>query len=319
MLISNAESITYRDHQNLTARDHSCSKILQKKYDLEQQRAKRFQLLHERTLEKLSHIEEKKSMNQAAIEYKKIMRQLNFQTHTELRIDLQRKRLISFKKLFQLKNDRLRKNLKTLHQIRLKSDQEKQKTSWDKRLAERIAKQKKVGKLLDQLSETKKVFVSNHKKKYQEKWTKLQQSIKMRSLQSRKQVGSEIGDGLKHVPPKKLLAKPFVIGDFQASFDQLLDSEVCEALSTALDLEDKIKVPFAPDDPIYKAAQYIMQVILKNFKKDLSADATTHKNIYERMDKFFDSTKKFVIFVSFQSNYANINLTLLRFREPLKL
>lgn len=106
--------------------------------------------------------------------------------------------------------------------------------------------------------------------------------------------GADIGGGGDAIP------KNSVCEDFQSSFDNLLDEEVCMALHATLDMEDNVKLPFESDDPIYKAAKFIMVHILAKFDKDLSYDQKLYKTVYSRMSRFFDEAKKFVLFVSVQ-------------------
>lgn len=242
-------------------------------------------------------------INEVALQHKKALRQLNFQRHADIRIDLQRKQLIALKKLFQFKKDRLKKNLRKLQQNRAKQEQEKQINSWNKRLNERINNQQKVERLLQQANEKKKMFMQKHQEIYQKKWFYIQQEIKKRALRNHQKINYLRNNKNKVEKDKRESTKSSytyssLCGEFGGSFEKLLDSEVCEALNAALDMEDNVKIPFEPDDPIYKAAQFIMQHILCKFHKDLSTDKTAFKSVYERLDQFFDEAKKFVIFVS---------------------
>lgn len=242
------------------------------------------------------------TINQTALEHKKVLRQLRFQKYAEVRSDLQRKQLISFKKLFQIKRDRLHKNLRKLYVTRIQQQQEKERKSWNKRLAERIANQEKVESLLTQANEKKKMFMKNHKQNYEKKWLKIQKNIKKRALKNHRNNTSKVKNYPPTTGPVKVPAANGV--EFHGSFEKLLDSEVCEALNAALDMQDKAKVPFESDDPIYKAAQYIMHHILTKFHKDLSKDKMAYKSVYQRMNQFFDEAKKFVIFVSFHNRWS---------------
>lgn len=82
------------------------------------------------------------------------------------------------------------------------------------------------------------------------------------------------------------------------SVDKLLNFKLCEALNAAIDMEDQPAMPFDADDPIYKAAKFIITHIIKKFDKDLSKDPKICKNVRERVDQFFDEAKRFVLFVS---------------------
>ncbi|KAM7354157.1 uncharacterized protein ACRADG_005939 isoform 2-T2 [Cochliomyia hominivorax] len=301
LLIANAESITNRDHDNLSARKHTNSDILERKKYLDKQRAERYAKLYEKTLDKFAYIQMIQTINEIDLQHKKALRQLKYQRHVEVRGDLQRKQLIALKKIFQFKKDRLRKNLRILRETRIQREQEMQIKSWNKRLKERIANQEKMKKLLQQANEKKKTFVENHKLKYHEKWNKIQQQIKNKALENQKKTKYMLNtqkkeSEIKGEPTRTSFTYSSLCTEFEGSFEKLLDSEVCKALNAALDMEDNIKVPFESDDPIYKAAQFIMQHILTKFRKDLSSDKIVYKSVYKRIDQFFDEAKKFVIF-----------------------
>ncbi|XP_023307593.2 fibrous sheath-interacting protein 2 [Lucilia cuprina] len=301
LLIANAECITNRDHHNLSAREHTYSKILHRKCCLDQQRAERYKILNERTFEKLAYIQMIQTIKQTAVQHRKSLRQLKFQKYADVRNDLQRKQLISLKKLFQFKKDRLQKNLHRLYESRQLQEQEKQRKSWNKRLAERIANQEKVERLLIQAQLKRNHFMENHKQKYKKMWSKIQQEIKNKALKNHMKIYNSRKKQTEQNESKKTFPKPpftysSLCTEFQENFENLLDSEVCKALNAALDMEDHVKVPFEPDDPIYKAAQFITQHILTKFHKDLSADKMAFTSVYDRMDKFFEEAKNFVIF-----------------------
>lgn len=324
------------------SRKHTYTDIRLRKRDLDKRRADHFKRLHEKTLERFSLIQVLQVIRQTSIEHKKILHQLKMEKHLEVRNDLQRKQLISLKKLFQFKKDRLKKNLKYLQVTRVQKANMDQYASWNKRLAERIAYQQRIQQLLLDSAERKKFFIQNHRNKYLVKWAKLQEDIKNRAaynrahsyfgrLEKRKErafvkkaaqqktggkqlrgelegttTGKIVGSGKQNtikgtgndvgiIEKKSNLS---ICEDFQSSFDNLLDEEVCMALHAALELEDNRKLPFESDDPIYKAAKFIMDHILVKFDKDLSGDKELFKTIYNRMDSFFDEAKKFVLFVS---------------------
>lgn len=243
------------------------------------------------------------AINDVAIKHKKAIRQLKYQRHADIRCDLQRKQLISLKKLFQFKKDRLFINLRKQKENRAKKEQEKQINSWNKRLAERIANQKNVEKLLQQVNERKKIFMDKHQQIYKEKWSKIQIQIRKRALKNHQKIDNLRNvknnvQELKRESTQTSYTYSSLCDEFEGSFEKLLDSEVCKALKAALDMEDNVKIPFESDDPIYKAALFIMQHILTKFHKDLSSDKSAFKSVYKRLDQFFDEAKKFVIFVS---------------------
>lgn len=277
---------------------------MQRKTELDQKKAEHFKKLYEKTLNKFSHVENIHNKNKAAIQKTKVLRQLRAQKYAEVRGDLQRKHLIYLKKLFRCKKDRLKKNLKNLFEDRAKREEDKQTHSWNKRLEERIANVAKVKMLLKHNNQRKKVFIEHHKQKYQSYWDRIQGNIQKIALHNSMQ--RNLKDCLKFSSTEEkqkdsLLHKELsgiLCHDFQSSFDKLMDSEICAALDAALDMEDQMKVPFDVNDPIYKAARFIMQHILTKFHKDLSTDKMAYQNVYERLDKFFTEAKKFVIFVS---------------------
>ena len=313
MLISNAEEITKQDHQNLSAREHTYLKVLQRKAELDEQKAERFRKLYEKTQDKFAYVEVIQSRNRSAVQHKKMLRQLRAQKYAEVRGDLQRKQLIYLKKLFRFKKDRLNKNLKNLFEGHIKRAEEKQINSWNKRLEERIANVAKVKTLLKQNDQRKNIFIENHKRKYQSYWDRIQQNIRKIALHNSMQ--RSLKDSLKvnttaenekdvsvHRNHSGILCR-----DFQDSFDNLMDSDICAALDAALDMEDHINVPFDTNDPIYKAAKFIMKHILSKFHKDLSTDKIAYQNVYERLDNFFTEAKNFVIFVSAQTHTRRVD------------
>ncbi|TMW51439.1 hypothetical protein DOY81_003464 [Sarcophaga bullata] len=306
LLISNAEQITKQDHQNLSAREHTYLKVLQRKAELDQQKAERFRKLYEKTQDKFAYVEVIQSRNRSAIQYKKTLRQLRAQKYAEVRGDLQRKQLIYLKKLFRFKKDRLNKNLKNLFEGHTRREEEKQINSWNKRLEERIANVAKVKLLLKQNDQRKKIFIENHKRKYHSYWDRIKQNIRKIALKNRMQ--RSLKDNTKTITTTEKendlsvhrTHSGILCRDFQDSFDKLMDSDICAALDAALDMEDQTNVPFDTNDPIYKAAKFIMKHILTKFHKDLSTDKIAYQNVYERLDNFFTEAKNFVIFRSTQ-------------------
>uniref|UniRef100_A0A1B0FMU2 Uncharacterized protein n=1 Tax=Glossina morsitans morsitans TaxID=37546 RepID=A0A1B0FMU2_GLOMM len=304
MLIANAEFITNKDHRNLSARQHTYTEILQRNQLLDEQKIERCKKLLERTQEKFLYVSIVQNIRKATIEHIKALRQLRMQKHLDVRNDLQRKQLIALKKLFQFKKDRLQKNLRLLQESRDKKANEEQYASWNKRLAERIANQKKIQTLIAEVSEQRKIFIENHKRHYHEKWDRIQNDIKKRSNLTRKHFFSR-----HKVSSKKKLSDlehgkngiVSICNDLQGSFEKLLDEDVCLALNAALDIQDNVEVPFDSDDPIYKAAQFIMNHILAKFNKDLSHDKAAFTAVYDRLHSFLDEAKKFVLFGSLDS------------------
>lgn len=350
VLVENAEKITIEDHRNLMARKHTYTDIRLRKREIDRRRAEHFKRLYDKTLERFAFIHVVVAMRNTCMEHKRILNQLKMEKHWEVRNDLQRKQLITLKKLFQFKKERLKKNLKNLREQRIQKATTEQYASWNKRLAERIAYQEHVQALLAAAAQRKKYFIQNHRMRYLAKWEKLEQDIKLRAAYNRsrsyfgkqerrkqralakaaekeKNAGKQQRGGMTtRANVTKAQAAPSlstgrggpdaggagagagaggdslprnsICEDFQSSFDNLLDDEVCLALHAALDIEDNRTLPFDADDPIYKAAQFIMRHILVKFEKDLSGDEKLFKTVYNRLDRFFEETKKFVLFVS---------------------
>lgn len=286
-----------------SGRSQSYNQVMLRKTELDQRKFERFQKSWEAKQQKFSNIKMAHAHKLSVIRQLKIQRQLVMRKHWDLRNDIQRKRLISLKKLFHLKNDRMEKNMMRLYERRLNKDTAKQIKSWNRRLAERISNQERTQSLLRNAESQRRTFIKTHIEAYKEKWQQIEQEIKDRSSRNRrilkpwKNPNAETPANMTCPHPKD---RRSFCTEFQGSFDNLLDEEVCKALNTALDLEENIKVPFDAGDPIYKAAQFIMQHILTEFHKDLTCDHIAYKSVYKRIDKFFEEAKKFVIFVSWQ-------------------
>uniref|UniRef100_A0A1B0AHB3 Uncharacterized protein n=1 Tax=Glossina pallidipes TaxID=7398 RepID=A0A1B0AHB3_GLOPL len=303
MLIANAELITNKDHRNLSARQHTYTEILQRKQLLDEQKMERCKKLLERTEEKFLYVNVMQNIRKATSEHKKALRQLRMQKHLDVRNDLQRKQLIALKKLFQFKKDRLQKNLRSLQESKDKKANEEQYASWNKRLAERIANQKTIQTLLAEVSEQRKIFIENHKRHYHEKWDRIQSAIKKRSDLTRKRFFSRHNVSSKKKVSDLEHEKNDIISfchDFQGSFDRLPDEDVCLALKAVLDMETNVELPFDADDPIYKAAQFIIKHILAKFNKDLSHDKAVFTAVYDRLNSFFDEARKLILYKATQ-------------------
>ncbi|XP_073820155.1 uncharacterized protein [Musca autumnalis] len=303
ILVNNAEYITSCDHGNLAARQHTYSQVLERKYKADAQRWERFKKLWESKEDKINYIKASKAMEATTIEHQRILRQLNMKRHWDQCNDIQRKKLIKFKKLIQFKSDRFHKNLKRLTIARSQQSGEKELESWKQRLTERVRTQERIRTLLKEIENQKKTYIENHKNKYKGKWLLIQKEIRNRSLHNRRKLQGTLGnskDSNNKTPCPQIAANPSYCAEFQASFDKLLDTDICKALNAALDLEANLQVPFEANDPIYKAAQFIMQHILKKLNKDLSGDKEASDSLCCRIETFFDEAKKFVIFRSTQ-------------------
>ncbi|XP_075158419.1 uncharacterized protein LOC142231677 [Haematobia irritans] len=290
MLIAQAEYIASCDHENITAHPNTHNDIIQRKLQADEERQERFKKLWKNKLDRIAYIRMRHDMQATATEHRKVLRDLGMRRHWDKRDDIYRRKLNALKKLLHIKNDRLKKNLRKLRQTSEQQSNEKQEILWKKRMAERVAKQNKIRQLMNEMEEQRKRNITNHMTDCKRKWTMIQNSIKSRSLHNRKLIKVQ----LHH--EKSSQDKHSLCAEYQKSFDLLHEGDICQALNTALDLQDDIKVPFNPDDPIYKAAQFIMDNILKNFTKDLFEDNVAQCSLYERIDQLFDETKKFVIF-----------------------
>ncbi|XP_061396399.1 uncharacterized protein LOC133332032 [Musca vetustissima] len=303
VLINNAEYITSCDHGNLAARQHSYNEVLQRKNNADHERWERFKKLWASKVSKINYIKATKTMAYTTMEHQKLLRHLSMKRHWDQCNDIQRKKLIKFKKLIQFKSDRFYKNLKRLKAARTQQSGEKEMDSWKQRLAERVRNQEKIRAILTEIEDQKKAYIEEHKKKYKEKWMLIQKEIKNRAMHNRRKLKKTIDqkqNSNNKTPCPKLNTNPSYCAEFQSSFDKLIDKDVCKALNAALDIEANLQVPFEANDPIYKAAQFIMQHILKKLNKDLSSDKEASESLCCRIEAFFEEVKKFVIFRSTQ-------------------
>lgn len=299
LLIANAEGISRRDDLNPAGRHHTQEEVLARKQRLDEERHMRKIQLYNITEEKFKRLENMTAMQQMLLEHRKMLTNMRVEAHIGLHQDLQRKHLIKLKKLFQFKKDRYNKNMRNLHKQRLMKHTEGQIQSWHKRLNERIANQRRIEVLLGEMELERESFIESHKEKYRVKWEQIQNEIKERS---RKVIKDR-----KPKRPKKKKKKtvprrtqPSFCDEFQATFDGLLDSELCYALNAAIALDGHAPVTFAPNDPIYKAAQYILNHILQDFNIDLSDDECALSVLINRIMNFMCDAKKYVNYVSRQ-------------------
>ncbi|XP_034669892.1 uncharacterized protein LOC117902559 [Drosophila subobscura] len=290
LLIANAEAITKRDHLNLAARHQCYEEVVARKMRLDMEKHERMVHLSNITLEKMKRLENLASMQNLLLEHRKMLTNMRVQAHISLCQDLQRKYLIRQKKLFQFKKDRFNKNMRQLQKQRMTKNNEGQMLFWKKRLDERIANQQRLQILLQEVELERGMFIEQHKAKYELKWKQIQDEIKERTRQT----------VLKRRPKRRKRKKkpkrvqPSFCEEYQATFDGLLDSELCYALNAAIAMEGHSPVTFAPDDPIYKAAQYILNYILTGFTEDLSEDECALKVLISRIRDFLCDAMKYV-------------------------
>ncbi|XP_030384343.1 uncharacterized protein LOC115631669 [Scaptodrosophila lebanonensis] len=290
MLIANAEEITKRDHLNLAARHQCYEEIAARKQRIAEERHQRFVHLYSITTEKFKRLESLAAMQNMLLTHRKMLTNMRVQAHLTVCQDLQRKQLIKLKKLFQFKKERFNKNMRNLQKIRLMRNTETQIQSWKRRLDERISNQRRIHQLLEEVEKERVVFIENHKARYREKWEQIQEEIKERAhkaMMARKPKRRK-----KKKIPKKI--PPSFCDEYQATFDGLLDSELCYALNAAIALEGQAPVTFKQDDPIYKSAQFITNYILRGFDRDLSEDECCLQVMVGRVEEFVCDAKKYV-------------------------
>ncbi|EDW45368.1 GM16727 [Drosophila sechellia] len=273
MLIANAESITKKDHQNLAAR-HQCT-------------------------EEFKRLENLATMQNMLLEHRKMLTNMRVAAHISMCQDLMRKLLIKQKKLFQFKKDRFNKNMRILRKQRLVKNTEHQIQSWRKRLDERIANQRRIEYLLQEVEKEREAFIDRHKAHYREKWQRIQDEIKERA---QKAITARQPKRKRRKKKKSTLQerKPSFCDEYQATFEGLLDSDLCYALNAAIAMEGQTALSFAPDDPIYKAAQYILDYIISGLNDDLSEDECALQVLISRIKDFVCDAKKYVHYKAYQ-------------------
>ncbi|XP_026843364.1 uncharacterized protein LOC6604689 [Drosophila persimilis] len=295
LLIANAEAITKRDHLNLAGRHQCYEEVVARKMRLDMEKHERMVHLSNLTMEKMKRLENLTSMQTMLLEHRKLLTNMRVQAHISLCHDLQRKYLIRQKKLFQFKKDRFNKNMRLLQKQRMMKNNEGQIQSWQKRLDERIANQQRLHFLLMEVELERGMFIERHKAKYELKWKHIQDQIRERTRQT---MLKRQPKRRKRKKPKR--EKPSFCEEYQTTFDGLLDSELCYALNAAIAMEGHSPLTFAPDDPIYKAAQYILNHILKGFIEDLSDDECALKVLVSRIREFLCDAKKYVNYKALQ-------------------
>ncbi|KAH8273627.1 hypothetical protein KR018_004965 [Drosophila ironensis] len=292
LLINNAEAITKRDHQNLAARHQCTEEVLARKMQLEKERHERKVHLLNITYDKVRRLENLATMQTMLLEHRKMLTNMRVAAHISMCQDLQRKLLIKQKKLFQFKKDRFNKNMRLLRKQRLVKNTEHQIQSWRKRLDERISNQARINYLLQEVEKERVAFIERHKALYKEKWLRIQDEIKERSRQKQIARKPKRKRRKKKKPPYE--RKPSFCDEYQTIFEGLLDSELCYALNAAIAMEGQTLLTFAPDDPIYKAAQYILNHIVAGFNEDLSDDECALMVLISRIQDFICDAKKYV-------------------------
>lgn len=301
MLIANAESIAKRDHQNLAARHQSTDEVLARKQQLEDERHERKVHLLNITYEKFKRLENLATMQNMLLEHRKMLTNMRVAAHISMCQDLQRKQLIKQKKLFQFKKDRFNKNMRLLRKQRLIQSTEHQIQSWRKRLDERIAHQGRINYLLQEVEKEREAFIDRHKALYKDKWQRIQDEIKERARQSAVARKPKKKRRKRKKQPKEVSKHTFC-DEYEATFEGLLDNDLCYALNAAIAIEGQTPLTFAPDDPIYKAAQYILDHIITGFNEDLSEDECALLVLSSRIQEFICDAKKYVHSVSKQGS-----------------
>lgn len=162
--------------------------------------------------------------------------------------------------------------------------------------------------LLAEMSEEREEFIERHKERYQEKWDRIQEEIKERSRlnklrQQRKHRKKKSKSKRKSKKGGTMsnMAQPTFCDEYKNIFEGLLDSELCYAMNAAIQMEGHAPLPFTVDDPIYKAAQYILNYILRDFNTDLSDDLCAKSVLVARIDNFLCDAKRYV-------NYVSVNM-----------
>ncbi|KAI8034940.1 uncharacterized protein LOC128253534 [Drosophila gunungcola] len=294
MLIANAESITKKDHQNLAARHQCTEEVLARKQQQEEERHERKVHLLNITYEKFKRLENLATMQNMLLEHRKMLTNMRVTAHISMCQDLKRKLLIKQKKLFQFKKDRFNKNMRVLRKQRLMKTTEHQIQSWKKRLDERIANQRRINYLLQEVEKERVAFIDRHKALYREKWQRIQDEINSRAQQAVVARQPKKKRRKKKKSASLQARKPSFCDEYQATFEGLLDSELCYALNAAIAMEGQTALSFAPDDPIYKAAQYILDHIIAGFNEDLSEDECALQVLMSRIKDFVCDAKKYV-------------------------
>ncbi|KAH8412311.1 hypothetical protein KR009_001151 [Drosophila setifemur] len=291
MLIANAESIAKQDHQNLASRHQCAEEVLARKKQLENEKHDRMVYLLNVTYERIKRLDNLAAMQAMLLDHRKMLTNMRVSAHLDLHQDLQRKLLIKHKKIFQFKKDRFNKNMRLLRKQRLTMNTEQQIQSWKKRLDERIAHQNRINYLLQEVQDEREAFIERHKNIYKEKWQKIQDEIKQRAQLT---VVARKPKRKRRKKKVQQVRKQSFCDEYQATFEGLLDSELCYALNAAIAMEGQTPLTFSPDDPIYKAAQYILDYILVGFNEDLSDDECAVLVLISRVQEFVCDAKKYV-------------------------
>lgn len=141
--------------------------------------------------------------------------------------------------------------------------------------------------------------MQNHRDKYIEKWTKIQEDIRARSKtmptaekKNRRKLRKK-----RKKKPKEPEKRDTIQSSYTVLFENMADKDLAEALKTSVDLGNTLHLPFDNDDPIYKVAKFIITNIIQQFDKDLSHDKLAHKAISQRVAVFFTEAQKFVTYV----------------------
>lgn len=298
LLIANAERISRRDDGNPNSRQNALEDVLARKHTLEQEHHLRMIQLYSITEERFRHVENMAGMQQMLQEHRKMLTNMRVQSHLGLHQDLQRKHLIKLKKLFQFKKDRYNRNMRNLHKQRVRKSTEGQIQSWHKRLNQRIDHQRRIDLLLAEMAEERDEFIERHKAKYQLKWDKIQEEIRDRARRYKQSMKPKRRKRSKKSKKRIKQAPLSFCDEYKSYFESLLNSELCYALNAAIQMEGHAPLTFSPSDPIYKAAQYIINYILHDFNTDLSEDKCAMSVLVKRIANFLCDAKKYVNYVS---------------------
>lgn len=307
LLIANAEGISRRDDIMHSDRQNQHEDVIARKRALEETHHKRMVELYELSLRRIKRVRWFYNVIHMSIEHRRAISNMKIKEHLGIYQDLQRKHLIKLKKLFQFKKDRFNKQMRFLQKQREQKHTEGQIQSWQLRLNARIDNQRRIDMLLAEMNEEREEFIERHKERYQEKWNRIQEEIKERSRlnklmkqrkhrkKKKKKSKSKKGAMMKN------MAQPTFCDEYKSVFEGLLDSELCYAMNAAIQMEGHAPLPFTVDDPIYKAAQYILNYILHDFNTDLSDDLCAKSVLVARIDNFLCDAKRYV-------NYVSVNL-----------
>lgn len=311
LLIANAEGISRRDDIMHSDRQHMHEDVIARKRAHEEAHHKRMVELYELSLQRIKRVRWFYKVMYMSIEHQRAVSNMKIKEHLGIYQDLQRKHLIKLKKLFQFKKDRYNRQMRNLQKQREQKHSAVQFQSWQLRLNARIDNQRRIEMLLAEIGEEREEFIERHKARYQEKWNRIQEEIKERShrnklMKQRKQRKKSKSKSKKKKAAammKRMMVQPSFCDEYRDVFEGLLDSELCYAMNAAIQMEGHSPLTFTSDDPIYKAAQYILNYILNDLNIDLSDDLCAKSVLIARIDNFLCDATKYVNYVSVKMFY----------------